>query len=119
MPVASAHLATASVVPEAGSQQYDLSTPVTVCLPKMRVLSGGLVGPAGASLVIVWFEASRRGETPPTSRAHPIKVVSTTTSVKATIPKRVIVRTSYAILRLPRGSPGAPRSTLRRAFTFA
>jgi len=58
MPAASAHLAIASVAPEADSQQYDPSTPVTVCLPKIRVLSGGLVVSEIASLVVVRFEAS-------------------------------------------------------------
>src|SRR5829696_2354602 len=97
MPAASTHLATASVAPEADSQQYDPSTPVTVCLPKTRVLSGGLVVSENASLVMARFEALGWGDVSSPSRAHPLKVNTTTTTIKATIPKRVTVRTSYAI----------------------
>src|SRR5215213_7634098 len=96
MPAASAHLETVSVAPEADSQQYDPSTPVTTCSPKMRTPSGGLVVSEGAS---------------PTSRAHPAKAIPTTTTIKVAIPECVIVRISMVftgcqedtllLLRLP------------------
>src|SRR5687768_6214257 len=94
MPAASRHLETVSVVPEAASQQYDPSTPVTVCLPKMRTPSGGLVVPEGASFLVVRYGASGPGDTSPTSRVHAVEVIPTATTIKAAIPECIIVRTS-------------------------
>ena len=94
MPAASAHLETVSKAPEADSQQYDPSTPVTTCSPKMRIPSGGLVVPEGASPMVVRFGASGSGDASPTSRAHPAKAIPTTTTIKVAIPECVIVRIS-------------------------
>src|SRR5215208_1712579 len=94
MPAASAHLETVSVAPEADSQEYDQSTPVTTCAPKMRTPSGGLVVSEGASPMVVRFGASGSGDASPTSRAHPAKAIPNTTTIKVAIPECVIVRIS-------------------------
>jgi hypothetical protein len=112
MPATSAQIETVSVPPEADSQQYDPSTPVTLCLLKWRTPSGGLEVLEGVSLVIVGFGDSGSVGASLTSRAHPVEVIPTATTSTVAVRKCVLVRTSMLLtgyqedtpplLRLPR-----------------
>ena len=119
MPAASAHVETVSVASDADPQQYDPSTPVTVCLPKMRTPSGGLVVSEGLSFVVVRFGASGLGGASPTSRAHPAKAIPTATTSKVTSLECVIVRTLVLFTGYQEDTPSTPQTILRQAFSYA